>query len=176
MVFQPAQAGETLRPTEGMFQLTLANAESAHLEFDDVVIETIKRGIPPELITRFVELWSLTKVLGGEVIAIGKIIVKTIIDFLAANPKLTIGLAVGAAISTLIAGIPFIGPVLAPFSTTLSVLYGAGVGASMQNDKYSMSPVSACIELAHKFFEALIDIFNAIASYWTLESSVSHGY
>lgn len=172
MVVSDSQAVTVLRPQEGMFQLTLTNAEASHLAFDDVVIESIKRGIPPELITRLSELWQVTKVLGGEVISIGKIIVKAIFDFLAANPKLTIGIAIGAAISLFVSSIPFIGPILAPFATTLSMMYGGGVGAAMQNGDFSMSPFSAGIELAHKFFEAIVAIFNAIASYWTSETSV----
>ena len=36
--------------------------------------------------------------MAGEIIAIGRIVVQQIFDFLKANPKLTIGLAIGAAI------------------------------------------------------------------------------
>ena len=82
------------------------------------------------------------------------------------NPKLTIGIAIGAALTVLVAGIPFIGPWLAPIAGTISILYGAGIGASMQNGDYSMSPYSAGIELASKFFELLISIFKGIAEYW----------
>lgn len=151
---------------QALFELTLLNAESSKSEFDDVVISGLKRGIPPEILTRLKELWQHTKVVAGEVVAIGKIIVQKIIDFLLANEKLAIGLAIGAAVSVLIAGIPFLGPLLAPISTLVATLYGAGVGAAMQQGDYSGSPFTAAIELATKFFELMRTIFEAVAPYW----------
>jgi len=155
-----------LEPKKALFDLTLLNAECSDTEFEDVLIDSLKRDIPAELVTRLSEIWVQTKVIAGELIAIGKIIVRKILDFLLANPKLTVGIAVGAALSTLIAGIPFIGPWLAPLAATVSMLYGAGVGAAMQNGDYSLSPYSAGIELAHKFFELFLNIFNALKDYW----------
>ena len=155
-----------LQPKQALLELTLLNAESSNVEFDDAMIASLKRGIPPELLTRLSELWTQTKVVAGEVIAVGKIIVGKIIEFLLANPKITLGIAVGAVLSALVAGIPFIGPMLAPLATTISMLYGAGVGAAMQKGDYSGSPVSAAIELAHKFFDLLIRVFDGVSAYW----------
>jgi len=159
-----------LNSEQGLFELTLINAESSKAEFDDVVIEGLKRGIPPELLTRLKEIWERTKVVAGEMIAIGKIIVMKIMEFLQANPKIAIGIAIGAAVSVLIGGIPLIGPILAPFALLISTLYGAGVGAAMQKGDYSGSPFTAAIELANKFFELIGVIFNAVAQYWSLEA------
>ncbi len=142
----------TLRPQQALVELTLLNAEMSDAEFDNVVVAGLKRGLPPELITRLSELWTQTKVVAGEVIAIGKIIVRKIIEFLLANPKLALGIAVGAVLTVLVSGIPFIGHLLAPMAATISMLYGAGIGAAMQAGDYSMSPYSAAIELAQKFF------------------------
>lgn len=155
-----------LQPNQALLELTFLNAESSSVEFDDTLIASLKRGIPPELLTRLSELWNQTKVVAGEVIAVGKIIVRKIIEFLLENPKLSIGIAVGAFLSALVAGIPFIGPMLAPLAATISMLYGAGVGAAMQMGDYSGSPVSAAIELAHKFVELMIQIFNGVSEYW----------
>lgn len=157
---------QRLQPKQALFELTLINAESSDIEFDDVVIDSLKRDIPAELVTRLSELWTQTKVVAGEVIAVGRIIVRKIVDFLLDNPKLTIGIAVGAALTALVSSIPFIGPLLAPMAATVSMLYGAGVGASMQKGDYSMSPFSAAIELAHKFFELLTAIFDGVKDYW----------
>lgn len=156
-----------VQPKQALLELTLLNAESSDASFDDVVIEGLKRDMPAELVTRLAELWTQTKIVAGEVIAVGKIIVRKIIAFMLANPKLAIGIAVGAALSALVAGIPFIGPLLAPMAATLSMLYGAGVGAAMQKGDYSLSPYSAAIELANKFFELLSAIFNGVSEYWT---------
>ena len=43
-------------PELGLFDLTLLNAESSTANFDNVIIEGTKRGIPPELLTRLKEL------------------------------------------------------------------------------------------------------------------------
>jgi hypothetical protein len=159
----------SVQPKQSVFELTLLNAELSNISFDELIITAIKRGIPPELVTRLSDLWDKTKEIAGEVVAIGKIIVQKIIDFLIANPKLTIGIAIGAALGVLISGIPFIGPWLAPIAGAVSALYGAGVGASMQNGDYSMSPYSAGIELASKFFELLISMFNSIIDHWKID-------
>ncbi|MGZ4954426.1 MAG: hypothetical protein ACXV8Q_04870 [Methylobacter sp.] len=155
-----------LQPKNALIELTLLNAEYFDDEFDDVLIAGLKRNIPPEILTRLMELWTQTKEVAGEVIAIGKIIVRKIIEFLLDNPKLTIGIAIGVALGVLVASIPLIGAVLAPLAATLSMLYGAGVGALMQKGDSSASPYHAAIELAHKFFELLVAIFNGVAEYW----------
>lgn len=97
---------------------------------------------------------------------LGKIIVTKILDFLIANPKIAVGAALGACATTLVASVPLIGPLLAPLSASIFMVYGAGVGAAAQAGDYSMSPVSAAFELAQKFFELLVSIFNGVKEYW----------
>lgn len=158
----------TLSPEEGLFELTLLNAEKQEANFEDVVIAGMRRGIPPEIITRLKDLWETTKNVAGEIVAIGKIIVLAILDFLKANLKMAIGIALGAAISSLILAIPFIGPLLAPLAVSLSAAYGGGVGAALEgglNDP--ASPLTAAIALADRFFELLIQIFQAVGNYWS---------
>jgi len=153
-------------PKQALFELSLLNAEEADASFDDVVVDGISKGIPAELLTRLRELWEKTKKVGGEVIAVGKIIVRAIFNFLKANPDLTIGMAIGAAFASLIALIPFIGPILAPSSVILGGLYGAGVGATAETGGITSEPLAAAIALAKKFFELLGQVFNAVADYW----------
>lgn len=50
----------TLTPEQGLFELTLLNAENAGSNFEDVILEGINRGIPPEILTRLKELWERT--------------------------------------------------------------------------------------------------------------------
>jgi hypothetical protein len=161
------RSGTALTSEDGMFELSLLNAEASETKFDDVVIDAIERGIPPELITRLRELWDTAKVIAGEVVAIGRIIVNHIFDFLKRNPKLSLGLALGAALSVLVGGIPLIGQLLQPLATWVATLYGAGVGAAMQQGDYSGSPFTAAVELASKFFELLVVIFKSVVGYWT---------
>jgi hypothetical protein len=155
-----------LQPKNALIELTLLNAEYFDDEFDDMLITGLKRDIPPEVLTRLLELWIQTKEVAGDVIAIGKIIVRKIIDFLLENRQLTMGMALGAALGVLVSSIPVIGPFLAPLVATVSMLYGASVGANMQKGNFATTPVTEAIELASLFFELLVAIFNGVAEYW----------
>src|SRR5687767_9042168 len=117
-----SKSATALKPDEGMFELSLLNAEASEAKFDDVVVDAISRGIPPELLTRLKDLWDSAQVVAGEVVAVGRIIVSQIVEFIKCNPKLTWGLAVGAALSVLVGGIPWIGPLLQPLSTWVATL------------------------------------------------------
>ena len=75
-----------------MFELSLLNAEVSETTFDDVVVDAMARGLPPEVITRLKEIWDAAQTIAGEVVAVGRIIVARIIEFVKQNPKLTIGL------------------------------------------------------------------------------------
>lgn len=153
-------------PEQALFELSLLNAEEVDASFDDVVVEGIHKGIPPELLTRLRELWEQTKEIAGEIVAVGKIIVRAIINFLKEHPHLTIGMAMGAAVASLTLMIPIVGPLLAPLSTLLGALYGAGIGAAAETGTMTSDPFVAAIALATAFFELLKEVFNAIVDYW----------
>lgn len=150
---------------QGLFELTLLNAELSNEQFDDLVVMGVSQGIPAEILTRLQSIWSFTKEVAGEVVAIGKIVVQKIFAFLKANPNLSIGLALGAALGALVTGIPFLGPLLAPLSTSLSMLYGAAVGATLDAGGIPSDPFVAAMHLASKFFELLKDILLSIKDY-----------
>jgi len=155
-----------LTPEQGLLELTLLNAEMGSDAFDDVVVEGIKRKIPTEILSRLHALWDVTKTIAGELVAVGKIIVKEIFSFLKANPKLTVGMALGAAVAALAGGIPFIGSLLEPLTNLLFITYGGGVGAAIEKGDVSGDPFSAVAHLAQEFFTLLANIFNAIVAYW----------
>jgi hypothetical protein len=157
---------QVLSKEQGVFELTLLNAELSRDQFDDFVVMGVSRGIPVEIMTRLQGLWNLTKEIAGEVVAIGKIVVRKIFEFLKANPNLSIGIALGAAVGALISGIPFIGPLLAPLSAGLSMLYGAAVGSTLDQGVQSNDPFVAATLLARKFFELIQSIFLSIKEYF----------
>ncbi|MCU9100520.1 MULTISPECIES: hypothetical protein [Pseudomonas] len=154
-----------LTKERGMFELTLLNAEVSQAEMDDVLVFGLNRGIPPEIMTRLESLWRVTKTIAGQVVAVGKIVVLKIFEFLKANPNLTIGIALGAAVGVLIAGIPLLGTLLAPLSTALSMAYGATVGAAFDAGGIPSDPYIAASHLAKKFFELIQEIFMAVKDY-----------
>ena len=150
----------TLDSEQAMLELSLLNAETSGQSFDDVVLESLRGGIPPEVLTRMQELWERTKEIGGEVIEVGKIIVMKIIEFLKAHPQLMASLAIGAAAFLLTQAIPFIGPLLAPLVAIITTFYAFG----------TISTFEESTELAKQFFKLLVEIFNAVTKRWALEA------
>lgn len=147
----------TLNSEQAMLEFTLLNAETTGQSFDDVVLEGLQRGIPPEMLTRMKSLWEQTKQIGNEVIEVGKIIVMKIIEFLKANPKLAASLAIGAAVYLLAHTIPLIGPLLAPLLAAVAAIYAFGTLTSLDD----------VIKMAKEFFALIVSIFNAVANRWT---------
>tara|TARA_B110000211_G_C13816526_1_gene437272 strand:- start:197 stop:655 length:459 start_codon:yes stop_codon:yes gene_type:complete len=149
-----------------MFELTLLNAEHAREQFDDILVEGLALGIPAEIMTRLESLWTVTKAIAGEMIAIGKILVTQIFAFLRAHPGIAVGLLLGAAVGVLTAAVPFIGPLLAPIAASASMIAGAAIGATFDAGTPSSDPLVAMIQLAKAFFEFLQSIFQAVRDYY----------
>lgn len=141
---------------QAMLELTLLNAESSSKSFDDVVVDGLARGIPPEILIRLKDLWAATKQIGEEVIEIGKIIVSRIVDFLQANAKLTGALAVGAAAYLLTNAVPLIGPMLAPLLGAATAIFAFSQVANWDET----------VETARSFFHLLISVLNALTERW----------
>lgn len=132
---------------QATFEISLTNVETSGRTFDDVVVEGIASGIPPEVLTRMKELWGKTQELGTEVIYIGKIIVIKIIDFLKANPKLTASLAIGGAVHLLSNSIPWIGPWLAPLLGCVTSL-GVLVSSTSLEEAIAIAKISSsCLSM-----------------------------
>lgn len=156
-------------PAQALMELTLLNAETSNKSFEDFFVAGADFGLPAEVLTRLKELWDQTKLIGGEIVAIGKIIVQNIFEFLKANLNLMVGFAMGVAVGALVGAIPFIGPLLAPLSMLLAGLYGAGTFAATEKGIYTGSPLTAMMVLAEKFFELLKAIFNGVSQYLNVD-------
>ncbi|MDR3299438.1 MAG: hypothetical protein LBU43_05430 [Candidatus Accumulibacter sp.] len=123
--------------------------------------------LPREAAIRLEALAEVSRKIGGKVVAIGKIIVLKLLEFVRQNSGLAIGVALGAALSVLIAGIPFLGPLLAPVALAFGVTVGAIAGHRV--DKGATGPVGIIgiaqeiIEIAQAFFALPIAIFHALS-------------
>jgi len=163
----------TYVPERALLELTMLSAEQSDRTFEDIFLAGNQYGIPPEILTRLQWIWEQTRVVAGEVVEIGKLIVAEIMKFLDANRAIAVGAAIGAAVGALVAMIPFIGPILAPLTAVLGGLYGAGVAAAIQKGDKSGSPFAAAMALAQKFFELFAVIVNSVASRWAFEPAVA---
>jgi hypothetical protein len=144
----------------------LINAEASGKPFEEVVVDAVERGIPIEIVARLQELWDVTKDVGGELVEIGKIIVREIVAFLKAHPKLTSGLAIAAAVTFLVGAIPFLGPLLQPLVLALGMLVMGGTGAVLDEGTQPIAPLTVAIALAQVFFDLMVNIFVALKAYW----------
>lgn len=132
----------------------------------DAITQLTNSGLPQEIITRIDQLWEKTKIIGGQVIHIGKIIFVEILNFIKENPHLAVGVAIGAAVGALLSMIPFLGPILAPLAVAISILVGGISGYRLDQGQNSTDGVvgvtQELILIAKKFFELFADIFNAL--------------
>ena len=141
-----------------MLEMTLLSAETTDTSFEDVVVESVSKGIPLEILTRLKDLWEKKQVIGDEIIYVGKIVVLKIVEFLKSHPKLTASLAISAAVYYLSHAIPYLGPVLAPVLAAIAGLASLVLTSSFDE----------CVQMARDFFATLVSIFNAVAGRWSL--------
>lgn len=157
-----------LTESEARLKLSLLNSNVMELDRLDAITQLTNMGLPQEIITRIEDLWEKTKIIGGQVIYIGKVILAEIIKFIIENPHLAVGVAIGAAVGALISMIPFIGPFLAPLATAISILIGGIAGYRIDQGKEQkdgvISVTQELIMIAKKFFELFGNIFNALQS------------
>jgi hypothetical protein len=153
-----------MKQQDALLELSMLNAESTEYDFTDVKVKCIKNGIPIEIITRMENLWQTTKLIAGEIVAIGKIIVMKIYDFVVANTHLAMGMALGVSLGAIIAIIPIFGPLLSPLVASVSVIYGGIQGSKM--DHNTQNSMEALILAAKGVFQLLADIVMALKQYW----------
>ena len=140
---------------------------------DEVFEFFMIQNLPQQVIHYITNLWDYTKEIGGSVVAIGKIILLKIIDFIKLNPSLSFGAALGAIAGAMasffVSWIPFIGQALSVISIGGGVLIGAIAGDRMDRaangeyvDESTMSIFGDVIVIAKKFLKLFVDIINTI--------------
>jgi len=165
---------EVLPVGTAQLKLGLLNAQAAQMNKLDLITRFTNKNLPQEIVTRLEWLWEETKVVAGEVIQIGKIILMKIWEWVERNPNMVIGMAIGGAIGALTSLVPFIGPFLAPIATALGIVIGGLAGHRV--DKKSegqvlgdgkMAIAEDVITMAKEFFKLLAAIFLGLKEYFT---------
>jgi hypothetical protein len=156
----------TLTKADATFELFDLNSEVHNLEWVDIVTLLNNRGAKLELVTRMQDLWEKTKIIAGEVVNVGRILVMKIWEFVKANPNMFLGIAIGAAIGALANMIPFVGQILAPIAIAIGATVGALAGHRLDKieggETVTGSMFEDIITLAKRFFKLLADIFMAL--------------
>jgi len=146
--------------------MALWQVDADSMTSSDLYAWLVDSGLPHEVTIRLHELASYTKKSGSKVLAVGKIILIKIIEFIKAHPNLAMGVALGAAVGLLVNSVPVLGSVLAPLATVLGITIGAIAGHRLDKGKEVNEGIIGVaqdiIEIAREFFKLLIDVFNAI--------------
>ena len=162
-----------MSPAKAKLQLALLNSASANLEKRDFIVRFTNEGLPQEIVLMLDELWDKTKIVGGEVINIGRILLAKIWEFVAANPNMLIGVACGAAVGALANLIPFVGPFLAPTAMAIGAVVGGIWG--FQQDRANRGEVikggpigiaENLVAMAKEFFKLFAGIMIALKDYF----------
>lgn len=156
----------TVSLNEAKLELLLLNSNVSDLDRIDLVTRFTNLSLPSEIIFRIEDLWEQTKIVGGKVIHIGKIIIKEILNFMEKNPNLAIGVALGAATGALVSLIPYLGPMLTPLAILFGATCGGVAGSRLDRDKKAVNWIEdlsqEVIMLAKKFFEFFAAILIAL--------------
>jgi hypothetical protein len=158
--------GKIILPAQANLKMALWQVEADTLTSSDLYAWLVDSGLPYEVTIRLHELATYTKKSGNKVLAVGKIILIKIIEFVKAHPNLAMGIALGAAVGLLVNSIPVLGAVLAPLATALGITIGAIAGHRLDKGKEVNDGIIGVtqdiIEITRAFFQLLIDVFNTI--------------
>lgn len=161
-------ASEKLSPAQANLKMTLWNAEAGAIKSSDFYEYLQDMGLPEEVVTRLHELVSHTIKIGKKIIAIGKVLLVKIVEFVKTHPFLVAGAGIGAVVSAVIynwiISIPWLGHFLEPVARALGigiVFAGAVVGHGL--DKQFKGVAQNIVEVANEFFKLLADVLNALS-------------
>jgi hypothetical protein len=158
--------GQIVSTAQANLKMALWQVDADSMTSSDLYAWLVDSGLPHEVTIRLHELASYTKKSGNKVLAIGKILLIKIIEFIKAHPNLAMGVALGAAVGLLVNSVPVLGSVLAPLATVLGITIGAIAGHRLDKGKEINEGIIGVaqdiIEIAREFFKLFIDVFNAI--------------
>jgi hypothetical protein len=153
---------------DAKLELLMLEGEVQDLHQIDVVTKMTNQGLSQEIVTRLEELWDYTVMVGDKLVHLGKIIISKILNFVSANVHLALGVALGAAVGSLINIIPFFGQLLAPLSITVGAVIGGVAGTRLDRGQEPGDGVIGLTQevllLAGKFYEFFASIINALAN------------
>jgi len=151
---------------QAKIELLLLQAGVSTIDEIDIVTRLTNAGLPQEVVTRVSELWKVTQEIGGQTVELGKVLLTEILKFVDENQHLAIGVAMGAAVGSLINLVPFFGSMLAPLFIAIGAFIGGVAGARIDRGGEPgdslLGIAQEVIIVANKFFQFLVSIFKAL--------------
>lgn len=159
--------GQIVSTAQANLKMALWQVDADSMTSSDLYAWLVDSGLPHEVTIRLHELASYTKKSGNKVLAVGKIVLIKILEFVKAHPFLVIGAGigavVGAAVASLITAVPILGQLLAPVAMALGITITAiGAVAGHRLDKCFQGVGEDIFEIAQEFFKLLRDVFNTV--------------
>jgi len=152
----------TLSTAEANLELAILESNAREIDRVDVLTRFTNVGLPQEVVQRLRELWDAREEITGRVVHSGRIALAEIIRFIDENPNLVIGVALGAAVTSLVSFIPVLGPLALALGIVIGGLAGQKLDAGQKPGPGVVGITQELILLARKFFELLISVFNAL--------------
>jgi len=159
--------GQIVSTAQANFKMALWQVDADSMSSSELYAWLVDTGLPHEVTIRLHELVTYTKKVGSKVIAVGKIVLIKILEFVKAHPFLVIGAGigavVGAAVASLITAVPILGQLLAPVAMALGITITAiGTVAGHRLDKLFQGVGEDIFEIAQEFFKLLHDVYNTL--------------
>ncbi|MBD2125247.1 hypothetical protein NDI39_27265 [Microcoleus sp. ZQ-A2] len=159
--------GQIVSTAQANLKMALWQVDADSMSSSELYAWLVDSGLPHEVTIRLHELASYTKKSGNKVLAVGKIVLIKILEFIKAHPFLVIGAGigavVGAAVASLITAVPLLGQLLAPVAMALGITITAiGAVAGHRLDKRLQGVGEDIFEIAQEFFKLLRDVFNTV--------------
>jgi hypothetical protein len=159
--------GQIVSTAQANLKMALWQVDADSMSSSELYAWLVDSGLPPEVTLRLHELVTYTKKVGSKVIAVGKIVLIKVLEFVKAHPFLVIGAGigavVGAAVASLITAVPILGQLLAPVAMALGITITAiGAVTGHRMDKCFQGVGEDVFEIAQEFFKLLRDVFNTV--------------
>ncbi|AFZ18286.1 hypothetical protein [Allocoleopsis franciscana] len=159
--------GQIVSTAQANLKMALWQVDADSMTSNDLYAWLVDSGLPHEVTIRLHELANYTKKSGSKVLAVGKIVLIKILEFVKAHPFLVMGAGisavVGAAVASLITAVPLLGQLLAPVAMALGITITAiGAVAGHRMDKCFQGVGEDIFEIAQEFFKLLSDVFNTV--------------
>ncbi|MDR2092503.1 MAG: hypothetical protein LBP58_04200 [Azoarcus sp.] len=158
-----------LSRAQAELELELLEIEAEGIETGELYASLRAIKLPREVAARLEALAEVSRRIGDKVIAVGRIIVMKLLEFIRRNPAMAAGMALGAAVSVLVNAVPMLGNLLAPVALVIGVAIGGIAGHRLDKGVFDTSAsiiniAQDALEIARDFFVMLIALFSAVAS------------
>ncbi len=126
----------------------------------------LPESMKAEFDRKMVTLFQQTKIIGGKLINIGRIIFAKIYQFIQDNPNMTLGTIIGAVFGFFLGMVPLIGNILSLISPFLGASIGGYIDyvnkGGRELDSTLQQVIAGAAHTTKEFFKLMVEIFKAL--------------